>query len=64
MELGQMMGATRAVEMNEETEADLRYLRGRGTSLGGMRPKCAAESQGRATPRTGAILPPSVVPSQ
>lgn len=26
--------------MNTETEADLRYLRGRGTSIGGMRPKC------------------------
>jgi serine/threonine-protein kinase HipA len=35
-----LIGATRAVEMNRETEADLRYLRGRGTSLGGMRPKC------------------------
>ena len=38
LELAQMMAATRAVEMNKETEADLRYLRGRGTSLGGMRP--------------------------
>ena len=25
---------------NKETAADLAYLRGRGTSLGGMRPKC------------------------
>lgn len=40
LELTQLMAATRAVEMNKETEADLRYLRGRGTSLGGMRPKC------------------------
>ena len=40
VDLGQLIGATRAVEMNRETEADLRYLRGRGTSLGGMRPKC------------------------
>lgn len=40
LELVQLMAATRAVEMNTETEADLRYLRGRGTSLGGMRPKC------------------------
>ena len=40
LELAQLMAATRAVEMNKETEADLRYLRGRGTSLGGMRPKC------------------------
>ena len=40
LELAQLMAASRAVEMNQETEADLRYLRGRGTSLGGMRPKC------------------------
>jgi len=40
LELAQIIGATRAVEMNRETEADLKYLRGRGTSLGGMRPKC------------------------
>lgn len=40
LELSHLMAATRAVEMNQETEADLRYLRGRGTSLGGMRPKC------------------------
>lgn len=39
-ELGQLMAASRAVEMSKETEADLRYLRGRGTSVGGMRPKC------------------------
>lgn len=40
LELAHLMAASRAVEMNQETEADLRYLRGRGTSLGGMRPKC------------------------
>jgi serine/threonine-protein kinase HipA len=40
IELGQLLGASRAVESGTETEADLRYLRGRGTSLGGMRPKC------------------------
>jgi serine/threonine-protein kinase HipA len=34
LELGQLISATRAVEMNKETEADLKYLRGRGTSLG------------------------------
>jgi serine/threonine-protein kinase HipA len=39
-ELAQLIGASRAVEYGTETEADLRYLRGRGTSLGGMRPKC------------------------
>ena len=40
LELAQLIGATRAVEMNQETAADLKYLRGRGTSLGGIRPKC------------------------
>ncbi|WP_454739969.1 type II toxin-antitoxin system HipA family toxin [Cupriavidus necator] len=40
LELAQLMAASRAVEMNKETEVDLRYLRGRGTSVGGMRPKC------------------------
>ncbi|WP_137925405.1 type II toxin-antitoxin system HipA family toxin [Cupriavidus sp. 2SB] len=40
LELSQLMAASRAVELNKETEADLRYLRGRGTSIGGMRPKC------------------------
>jgi serine/threonine-protein kinase HipA len=40
MELSQLMTSTRAVETETETAADLAYLRGRGTSLGGMRPKC------------------------
>jgi serine/threonine-protein kinase HipA len=40
IELAQLLSASRAVEGGTETEADLRYLRGRGTSLGGMRPKC------------------------
>lgn len=40
IELNQLMTATRAVETETETVADLAYLRGRGTSLGGMRPKC------------------------
>ncbi|MGO8766801.1 MAG: type II toxin-antitoxin system HipA family toxin [Limisphaerales bacterium] len=40
IELSQLMTATRAVETETETSADLAYLRGRGTSLGGMRPKC------------------------
>lgn len=40
LELGDLFRATRAVEQNTETMADLDYLRGRGTSLGGMRPKC------------------------
>ncbi len=41
IELGALLSATRAVETNTETAADLAYLRGRGTSLGGLRPKCS-----------------------
>ena len=41
VELAQLLTATQAVETNTETEADLAYLRGRGTSLGGLRPKCS-----------------------
>jgi len=40
VELSALLAATRAVETNTETAADLAYLRGRGTSLGGLRPKC------------------------
>ena len=40
VELGRLLASTRAVETETETSADLAYLRGRGTSLGGMRPKC------------------------
>ena len=41
IELAHLLAATRAVETNTETSADLAYLRGRGTSLGGLRPKCS-----------------------
>ncbi len=41
VELAQLMAASHAVESNSETAADLAYLRGRGTSLGGLRPKCS-----------------------
>jgi serine/threonine-protein kinase HipA len=41
IELSMLMAASRAVETNTETAADLAYLRGRGTSLGGLRPKCS-----------------------
>ena len=41
IELSTLMAASRAVETNTETAADLAYLRGRGTSLGGLRPKCS-----------------------
>jgi len=40
LELKHLLSATLAVETENETAADLEYLRGRGTSLGGMRPKC------------------------
>jgi serine/threonine-protein kinase HipA len=41
IELGQLAAATRAVKTNSETAADLAYLRGSATSLGGLRPKCS-----------------------
>ena len=48
IELGMLLSASRAVETNSETVADLRFLRGRGTSLGGMRPKCTiVDADGR-----------------
>ena len=41
VELAALLAASRAVETNTETSADLAYLRGRATSLGGLRPKCS-----------------------
>ena len=40
IELERIFQASRAVELGQETIDDLRYLQGKGTSLGGMRPKC------------------------
>jgi serine/threonine-protein kinase HipA len=40
LELERMFHASRAVERSRESAQDLRYLMGKGTSLGGMRPKC------------------------
>lgn len=40
LELERIFEATRAVERSQESAEDLRYLLGKGTSLGGMRPKC------------------------
>lgn len=40
LEVGRILKASRAVELSRETAEDLAYLQGRGTSLGGMRPKC------------------------
>lgn len=45
IELDSLLSATRAVETDTETAADLEYLRGRGTSLGGLRPKCTVIDQ-------------------
>ena len=45
IELPHLLSASRAVEMNVETAADLAYLLGRGTSLGGLRPKCTVLDQ-------------------
>jgi serine/threonine-protein kinase HipA len=39
VELQHLIAATSAVELHQETAEDLAYLRGRGTSLGGLRPK-------------------------
>ena len=40
LELEKILLASRAVEISKETAEDLAYLQGKGTSLGGMRPKC------------------------
>ncbi len=40
LELERVFQASRALERGQETSEDLRYLQGKGTSLGGMRPKC------------------------
>ncbi len=40
VDLQKIYEASRAVEMNKDTAADLRFLQGKGTSLGGLRPKC------------------------
>lgn len=40
LELEGVLSASRRLEMSQETAEDLKYLQGKGTSLGGMRPKC------------------------
>ena len=48
LELAHLAAASRSFETNSETAADLEYLRGRGTSLGGLRPKCTVvDEKGR-----------------
>lgn len=46
IELERVFLASRAVERGDETAEDLRYLQGKGTSLGGMRPKCTLIDEG------------------
>jgi len=41
LELKDILLASHAVELSQETAEDLAYLQGRATSLGGMRPKCS-----------------------
>jgi serine/threonine-protein kinase HipA len=41
LELEKMLNASHAVERNKESAEDLKYLLGKATSLGGMRPKCS-----------------------
>jgi serine/threonine-protein kinase HipA len=41
LELRQLLVSSQAVETSTETAEDLAYLRGRATSLGGLRPKCS-----------------------
>lgn len=43
--LPKLLSASKAVEENKETARDLEFLRGNGTSLGGLRPKCAILDQ-------------------
>jgi serine/threonine-protein kinase HipA len=40
IELRQLLASSQAIETSTETAQDLAYLRGRATSLGGLRPKC------------------------
>ena len=41
IQLPHLLSASKAVEENKETARDLEFLRGNGTSLGGLRPKCS-----------------------
>lgn len=41
IQLPHLLSASKAVEENKETARDLETLRGNGTSLGGLRPKCS-----------------------
>jgi serine/threonine-protein kinase HipA len=45
LELEPILSATRAVELSQESGEDLKYLLGKATSLGGLRPKCSLVDQ-------------------
>ena len=45
LELADLIKASQRVETDDATAADLRYLRGKGTSLGGLRPKASVMDQ-------------------
>ncbi len=45
VDLGKMYVAARAVEQGTDTADDLRYLLGKATSLGGLRPKCTLRDE-------------------
>ncbi len=46
LDLQRIYVASRAVERGTDTAEDLKYLQGKGTSLGGMRPKCTILDKG------------------
>ncbi len=45
VDLDRIYVASRAVEQGTDTAADLRYLMGKATSLGGLRPKCTLRDE-------------------
>ena len=47
IEIDRLLKASAAVDANEETAADLQMLLGNGSPLGGMRPKCTVNDNGR-----------------
>jgi serine/threonine-protein kinase HipA len=48
VDLGKIAAAARKVEEGAETTADLEYLQGKATSLGGLRPKCTVVDENGA----------------
>jgi serine/threonine-protein kinase HipA len=46
VDLGKVAASSRRVEQGSDSAADLEYLQGKATSLGGMRPKCTVLDEG------------------